>query len=78
MKRSIASALVVFACVVLFGVVLYADPGTDPVTADSTYVQPPPGYEGIWPPPDGLITTTGADTTDSSATTVDPWIDPNQ
>jgi hypothetical protein len=79
MKRLIASALVVFVCVVLFGVILYADPGTNPETTDSTYIPPPPGYEGVWPPPDGLIITTSIDSCDTCPANTDPpWDIPGQ
>lgn len=60
MKRFIASALVLLFGII-FGTVLLSaevDDGTSGDTKiivspiDGGYELPPPGYEGIWPPPD--------------------------
>lgn len=79
MKRLIASAFSVLFCVSLFAVMALATTEA-PITV-STYPPPPPGYIGIWPPPDVDYTCSG-DTTPEPVDTmqegVDPWTDPNE
>ena len=84
MKRFVASALAVIFCVSLFGVLICVDPADATVIiTDPDYPIPPPeGYEGYWPPPDGLCGD-GGDPGDSITDTLpeggpDPWTEPDQ
>jgi hypothetical protein len=85
MKRFIASALVLLFGVTFGTVLLYAEVddgsnGETPVIVspiDSNYPPPPPGYKGIWPPPDQpLYEETPCDTCKEDGT--EPWHDPLQ
>lgn len=88
MKRLIATVLAMLLCLSLSALLLYADPGSETNTdgsgapADSTavvidgnYPPPPPGYEGIWPPPN--YTTTLGDETGTEGDD-NGWTDPHE
>lgn len=73
MKRPIASALAILSCLLIFAVIIYADPGDTPTPQppDSNLVIPPPGF----------FETSSNDTVecDTCPESPDPpWIDPNQ
>lgn len=71
MKRFLVTMVLVALCVGVPLMFIQADPGTngssgstattDSTTVSTQYGPAPPGYQGIWPPPD--YTTTSTDTT---------------
>jgi len=85
MKKLLATIVIALVCVGLPMMLIQADPGaggdsgsnstSDSTTVDSQYGSPPPGYEGIWPPPDGWFTTTSD--TDTGGV-MPPFEDPDQ
>lgn len=85
MKKLLATTLLVLVCVSLPMLFIQADPGvngvsgstasTDSTTVNSQYGPVPPGYEGIWPPPDYMTSST--DTT-GGGDNAPPYEDPDQ
>lgn len=83
MKRLLALLLAIVLCFVLSGAPVHSDPGDEtPPDSDTTgvvventdYPPPPPGYVGIWPPPEMVASTdSAAPYTGDDATWDDPY-----